>query len=342
MEGMLIADLICPDCKALLKRGTESLSCSGCGAEYAVVDGIPVLLPERLNEFKQEQATHHTEVASQYASIHNLDTERVWTYHRDAMTELKTLPPGSCILDVACGVGKDGVELKAAGYDVVEADISHGMVVKARKRALASGLAESAEYYVVDAEQLPFFTGSFDGVILVAALHHMEFPGRCLSEMVRCCRVGGLIVIAFEPNAWPCRLFFPYVWPFIVAADILLRDRHVFIQRVRRRLSRLFAFGINELSKSSEFRVPDEMDTNGFSLQEIRALFSSNRAKITRIKRIWYLDGFVDTLPWLEKWEQYPAATLEKMLIRFDQFAERVPLLRRCNWHWTIIARKHS
>ena len=39
--------LVCPVCHAALELEAQAILCTGCGRRYPVVDGIPVLLPER-------------------------------------------------------------------------------------------------------------------------------------------------------------------------------------------------------------------------------------------------------------------------------------------------------
>ena len=41
--------LACPLCKADLEytKGKKGLSCSGCGAEFPIKKGIPVLMPQK-------------------------------------------------------------------------------------------------------------------------------------------------------------------------------------------------------------------------------------------------------------------------------------------------------
>ena len=40
-------DLACPICFAALQFSTSTVVCVGCGRSYPVVDGIPVLIPQR-------------------------------------------------------------------------------------------------------------------------------------------------------------------------------------------------------------------------------------------------------------------------------------------------------
>ena len=40
-------DLVCPVCFARLIFSETTVTCAGCARTYPIVDGIPVLLPER-------------------------------------------------------------------------------------------------------------------------------------------------------------------------------------------------------------------------------------------------------------------------------------------------------
>ena len=40
-------DVVCPVCYAPLRFGEAMVVCGGCGRTYPVVDGIPVLIPQR-------------------------------------------------------------------------------------------------------------------------------------------------------------------------------------------------------------------------------------------------------------------------------------------------------
>ncbi len=40
-------DLACPVCYAVLQFSLSAVVCTGCGRDYPIVDGIPVLIPLR-------------------------------------------------------------------------------------------------------------------------------------------------------------------------------------------------------------------------------------------------------------------------------------------------------
>ncbi|MGD0095830.1 MAG: Trm112 family protein [Terracidiphilus sp.] len=43
----VLGQLVCPICLGELRLEETQLVCNGCGRAYPIVDGIPVLIPER-------------------------------------------------------------------------------------------------------------------------------------------------------------------------------------------------------------------------------------------------------------------------------------------------------
>jgi len=79
---------------------------------------------------------------------------------------IKKLPCGTT-LDIGCGTGYHSKILKSNGHVVIAADISYGMVKKARSN-------QAGNYYIVaDIEKLPFRKDTFDNVVSIfGALNH--------------------------------------------------------------------------------------------------------------------------------------------------------------------------
>jgi uncharacterized protein YbaR (Trm112 family) len=50
----VLDQLACPACYGGLRLERESLLCNGCGRVYAVTDGIPVLIPDRIDSTSGE------------------------------------------------------------------------------------------------------------------------------------------------------------------------------------------------------------------------------------------------------------------------------------------------
>ena len=45
--GQWAEDLVCPVCFAALRFSESTIVCTGCSRTYPVVDGIPVMIPQR-------------------------------------------------------------------------------------------------------------------------------------------------------------------------------------------------------------------------------------------------------------------------------------------------------
>ena len=112
------------------------------------------------------------------------------------------LRPGAT-LEIGGGIGN----FKSSYPDVISIDIqpSAGLDV------------------VADAQSLPFRDGSFDNIVLVDVLHHVERPVRFLAEALRVLRPGGRVAM-IEPGITPLsgvllRLF--HEEPVIMSVDPL-------------------------------------------------------------------------------------------------------------------------
>jgi SAM-dependent methyltransferase len=91
--------------------------------------------------------------------------------------------PGRRLLDVGGGTGNYALALRDEGWDVVVSDRSPEMLA----RAAAKGL----EAVAADSQALPFADASFDALICVSMLHHVDDRPRALAEQRRVLRPGG-------------------------------------------------------------------------------------------------------------------------------------------------------
>ena len=102
------------------------------------------------------------------------------------------------VLDAGCGTGLVGQWLGILGYPGVEGlDISEGMLAVARGKACYSAL-----HCLALGGALPFADGAFAGVISVGVFTTGHVGVEGLDELVRICRVGGVIVLTVKMAIW--------------------------------------------------------------------------------------------------------------------------------------------
>jgi SAM-dependent methyltransferase len=161
-------------------------------------------MPATLGDTEARQRALYAAVAHEYDDVF---PRHVAEHYIDKRTSLikRLLPLGGTVLDVGCGTGQLGAAIASEGYDVFGVDLSAAMVGKARERGLSGT-------YAAVTTALPFAEDSFDLVLTVATLHHLETPERVattVNEMGRVVKRGGSVVL------WDHNPANPY-WPILM------------------------------------------------------------------------------------------------------------------------------
>jgi SAM-dependent methyltransferase len=123
------------------------------------------------------------------------------------LIEYGNLKPGEVALELGCGKGLYTRELDKSGATIAPIDISWDLLHAAK----ASG--SHAGYHVGDAHRMPFRNETFDAIVGVSVLHHMELAP-VLAECRRVLKPGGRFVFS-EPNMRNPQIFFQKNIPFI-------------------------------------------------------------------------------------------------------------------------------
>jgi ubiquinone/menaquinone biosynthesis C-methylase UbiE len=129
--------------------------------------------------------------------------ERVWIYspirvlfqRREVNQWLRLAAPpvGGIALEIGCGLGK-GAQLlvgKMKFAEVTAFDLEPKLVRWA-DRTLPKTYREAISFYVGDAQDLPFTDLSFDSVVNFGIIHHVLDWRRCIREISRVLKPGGL------------------------------------------------------------------------------------------------------------------------------------------------------
>jgi ubiquinone/menaquinone biosynthesis C-methylase UbiE len=114
-----------------------------------------------------------------------------YTTEREQVIIEQLLDPGpdDVILDAGCGYGRVAVRLLSKKAQVIGVDISRQMINYCN-RELQGEFAGA----IADIENLPFREGSFDKIVCVGVLVHVESPQQVLREFARVLKPGGIFV----------------------------------------------------------------------------------------------------------------------------------------------------
>lgn len=184
----------CPCCgTAIAIPEAATFKCNGCGTEYAVDDGIPLML----GHSQDEPVSNFFEAVQQSVALGQVSftprapryMEVQWRIFASAARKAihKWIPQNSIILDVGCGHG-ELIRPLTECYRICGIDSNLGFL----RVAKAHGL----RVYQSSATALPFVANQFDVVVCAEVIQHFSDPQPLLVEFARVCRPGGALIIS--------------------------------------------------------------------------------------------------------------------------------------------------
>lgn len=217
---------ICPITKSDLKLSDNGFSLINTdGYKFYIKEEIPCFIPPSgvhkcsldQREYYDQEAECYDDFAYLSFRIQNEDEQLI----RKKFVESLALNSGSKVLDLACGTGRDSVNIAKALGDEGEIhlfDISSNMIAKCRDK-LSDAQCET--YFAIgSASHLPFSDNYFDAVLSFGGLNEFGDIKKAFSEMVRVTKPGGRIVAGDESMP-------PWLYDTEFAA-ILMDNNHLF------------------------------------------------------------------------------------------------------------------
>ena len=208
---------VCPETKKPLQCFPDQLDGSyvisgrlrsETGREFHIQDGIPDLtFPKELTRAQQEALDYYNGIAEIYDQVAGL-TFRIQyvdeTATRREFAKLLNLTPGSRVLELACGTGKDSEiiasELDQTGELYLQ-DLSQPMLLRCREKL--RGVSVPVEFSAGNGCHLPFPDRYFDAVFSFGGLGVFSDIRRSLKEIVRVSKIGAKVVVGDESMpAW--------------------------------------------------------------------------------------------------------------------------------------------
>ena len=185
---------------------------------------------------------------------------------------------GKRVLDLGCGIGRNGIKLAQYAGEVVGYDISDVAVAKANEFAKQLGIgnfrAELNNFSDVDKE-------GFDVILCVNMLHHSSSPLQVLGSISRALRPGGQLII-MENN--PLNPLFPIFFMMIGQLKAHFTKQFLMVNR----------FTLAKLIAASNMAIAS-IERHGFLptfLYNHSLLFKSLNESINRIPLINELTAF--------------------------------------------------
>lgn len=164
-----------------------------------LVMGSPASVGKQEAEAIRVHSRQAEEFAARYRVCRAEPFSSCFAYSRHRLEEwLESLLPspavGRRLLDVGCGTGHHLVHFVARGFEVTGIDGSAEMLRYARSGMPGATLQRAA------VEALPFAAESFDVVVSIEVLRYLSEPMRCLRELARVLRPGGVCLVTAAPR----------------------------------------------------------------------------------------------------------------------------------------------
>jgi SAM-dependent methyltransferase/uncharacterized protein YbaR (Trm112 family) len=182
--------LYCHKGKFDLCVARSSLVCAHCGREYPVVNNIPVLIKDEDSLFSRAdfiaQRNTFFDLTDRGRSISrisqllpSMESHMLSRRNYERLSNLLNEEEVPRILFIGASIegNHSDILLNHPKFSIVESDVSLGPRTQ----------------IILDAHNIPYQDESFDCVVVQAVLEHIIDPHRCVSEIARILRMGGIV-----------------------------------------------------------------------------------------------------------------------------------------------------
>src|SRR4051794_4168388 len=220
----LLEVLRCPVCRGSLASENSTLSCTRCSGSFAVEDGIPRMLDDRLPGIREKRAevAGWAELARRqgwYAPDDEVDAalpylnrdlgweDKNWGANEHSFSILLRdyVRSGMRVLEVGAAKCWGAQHILPRRCEYVATDILDDPVIGLGRGAFYAQRVGEFGRVQADGEHLPFADASFDLAYCVATLHHALDLTRMLREMARVTKPGGVVAGLNEGTRAPWR-----------------------------------------------------------------------------------------------------------------------------------------
>ncbi len=199
LAAKLAGRLACPECRVALEWRSHALHCLACARDFAIRDGIPLLLPRALAEAEPSGGPDGTSRAYQenYQKVERAERYNA-KYSKQALKRASTrrefhliesllgsVPRSEVLLDLPSGGGRLSPALAPFADLIIEADVAFGQLQHGRS---APPLATPQVWLNASGFDMPLRDQSVDGTVCVRLAHHLPAASereRLVEELLR-------------------------------------------------------------------------------------------------------------------------------------------------------------
>jgi SAM-dependent methyltransferase len=194
--------LCCPSCRGDLDLVRGLLLCDGCGHEFPVSEGIPLLFwPNEWSGTRTDDVTESIRAFYEETPFPNYDdfdsvASLIEKSRQGSLAKLldEQIPPGALILECGCGTGQLSSFLSIANRTVFGTDLCHNSLRLGQQFKQANHLGR-VHFLQMNLFRPAFKPASFDLAISNGVLHHTSDPFLAFETIAELVRPGGYVLV---------------------------------------------------------------------------------------------------------------------------------------------------